>query len=88
MENANWHDKIRLGMIEKSKLYQPYERVYQYGYYDGYQIGTKQKDELLKALKEIAKGGGRYDMDMLKHASNTIEDMITLAKTAIKNSTK
>lgn len=40
--------------------------------------------ELLKTLAEIAKGEGRYDMDKLKHAGNTIEDMKKLAEQAIK----
>lgn len=39
--------------------------------------------KMLEALKEIAEGKGRYDTDKLKHASNTIEDMIKLATDAI-----
>lgn len=38
---------------------------------------------MYEALKEIAEGKGRYDTDKLKHASNTIEDMIKLATDAI-----
>jgi hypothetical protein len=38
----------------------------------------------LTALLEISEGKGRYDMDRLKHASNTIEDMKDLADKAIK----
>jgi len=41
-------------------------------------------DEIIEGLKEIAEGKGRYDTDKLKHASNTIEDMITIAKELIK----
>lgn len=48
----------------------------------------KQRNDLLEALKEIAKGEGRYDMDQLKHASNTVEDMKNLALTAIKKLAK
>jgi len=44
--------------------------------------------EMLEALKEISKGNGRYDMDKLKHASNTIEDMKELAISAIKKATE
>lgn len=44
--------------------------------------------ELLEALKEISKGEGRYDMDKLIHASNTIEDMKNIAKEAIKKATE
>jgi len=39
---------------------------------------------LLEALTEISEGKGRYDMDKLRHAANTIEDMIKIAKSAIK----
>ena len=38
---------------------------------------------MYEALQEITEGKGRYDTDKLKHASNTIEDMIKLAKDAI-----
>lgn len=38
---------------------------------------------MYEALKQIAEGKGRYDTDRLKHASNTIEDMIKLATDAI-----
>lgn len=49
---------------------------------------SKMNTKLLKALAEILKGEGRYDMDQLKHASNTIEDMKLIAKEAIKKITK
>jgi len=35
--------------------------------------------QLEEGLKEIAEGKGRYDMDHLKHAENTIEDMKEIA---------
>ena len=38
---------------------------------------------MLEALREIAKGEGRYSRDPLGHASNTIEDMKALALAAI-----
>jgi len=40
--------------------------------------------ELLEALEEIAEGRGRYNQDPLQHASNCIEDMVSIAKEAIK----
>lgn len=43
---------------------------------------------MLEALKEIAEGKGRYDTDKLKHAGNTIEDMIKLATDAIAFATR
>jgi hypothetical protein len=38
---------------------------------------------MLEALKEIAKGEGRYSRDPFEHACNTIEDMKALAIAAI-----
>lgn len=35
------------------------------------------------ALEEISEGKGRYSMDHLKHAANTIEDMKALAVEAL-----
>ena len=39
--------------------------------------------DLLSALEEIAKGKGAFDNDPLTHAANTIDDMKTIACTAI-----
>lgn len=39
--------------------------------------------DLLSALKEIAKGEGRYSRDPLEHAANAIEDMKAIALAAI-----
>ena len=39
--------------------------------------------DLYEALKEILEGKGRYSMNRLTHAENTIEDMKELAKQAI-----
>ncbi len=38
---------------------------------------------LYEALVQIAKGEGRFSRDPLTHASNTIEDMKLLAKSAL-----
>lgn len=38
---------------------------------------------LLEALKEIAKGEGRFDRDPLTHAGNVIQSMIATAEDAI-----
>jgi len=43
--------------------------------------------KMLKALKEISEGKGRYNEDRLIHASNTIEDMVIIANKAIKEAT-
>lgn len=44
---------------------------------------ARQRDELLEALKEIAKGEGEYSRDRLTHAANTIDSMQTAARAAI-----
>jgi len=41
-------------------------------------------DEVVKLLKEIAKGEGAYSRDVLKHAENTIENMKLLANKALE----
>lgn len=40
--------------------------------------------DMYKTLEEIAEGKGRYSMDKLTHASNTIDDMRALAEAMIK----
>ena len=40
--------------------------------------------ELLKALKDVLKGEGAYDMEPIRHANNTIESMKSIAKEAIE----
>jgi len=44
---------------------------------------ASRNSEMSDALKEIAKGEGRYDTSKLQHASNTIEDMKKLAEDAL-----
>jgi len=39
--------------------------------------------DMYEALKEISEGKGRYSMDKLTHASNTIDDMKELALNAL-----
>lgn len=39
----------------------------------------------VNALKEITKGEGAYSMEKLKHASNTIDNMKSLAKKALED---
>ena len=46
------------------------------------QIEAENK-ELRESLKEIIKGDGAYDMDRLKHASNCIENMKSIALKAL-----
>lgn len=46
-DTDRWPEEARLDMIEKSEWYEN-PKVYQYGYYDGYQ---RAKAELEKGLK-------------------------------------
>ena len=41
------------------------------------------KQDLLKALKEIAEGKGAYSRDAFEHARNTINNMKEIANQAI-----
>lgn len=43
--------------------------------------------ELLEALQEISVGRGAYSRDPLQHASNCIDNMVEIAKNAIKKAT-
>lgn len=52
----SWPDSVRLKMIEKSEFYGD-QRIYQYGYYDGYQ---KRNDQIKKAIEIIQKVRGGY----------------------------
>jgi hypothetical protein len=47
----NWPDAVRFKMIEKSNFYQE-PKIYQYGYYDGYQL---QNEKIKKAIELIQK---------------------------------
>lgn len=62
MENKElkwkWSDSVRLEMVEKSELYDS-PRIYQYGYYDGYQKGindtkaSEYHEELLETITDL-----------------------------------
>jgi hypothetical protein len=54
MENKNWPDKVRLDMIEKSSFYgDGDDKIYQYGFYDGYQYAIGQKKLDVPSDEEI-----------------------------------
>jgi len=42
-----------------------------------------ERDRYFAALQEISQGAGRFSVDPLTHASNTIEDMKQLASDAL-----
>lgn len=42
---ANWPDDVRLKMIERSEFYGDSDKIYQYGYYDGFQHAIKKATE-------------------------------------------
>ena len=48
-----------------------------------YRAALDRLDVAKKALKQIAKGEGRFSRDPLKHAENTIDDMKELADGAL-----
>ena len=46
-----WPDSVRLKMIEKSEFYgEP--TIYQYGYYDGYQLQNEKIDKAIKLIQK------------------------------------
>jgi len=53
MENKNWPDSVRLHMIEKSEFYPGDERVYQYGFYDGYQYALQKAEPEINLREEL-----------------------------------
>jgi len=53
--------------------------------FESHPVGTGDRLTRYKeALEEIKEGKGRYSMNQLEHASNTIEDMKELATDALK----
>lgn len=48
----HWPDEVRLKMIEKSEFYSE-PRVYQYGFYDGFQHAQSQTRELIDQKREL-----------------------------------
>ena len=46
-------------------------------------LAVNAHEELVEALREIAKGAGPYSQDQLEHATNTIQAMKDLANEAI-----
>ena len=48
---------------------------------------TPLETELLAALNEISKGAGEFSMDPLEHATNCIESMREIARTALTAAT-
>lgn len=52
-----WPDSVRLKMIEKSEFYgEP--KVYQYGYYDGYQLQNEKIDKVIKLIQKARSNNG------------------------------
>ena len=52
-----WHDSVRLKMIEKSEFYGD-PKVYQYGYYDGYQLQNEKIDKAIKLIQKTRSNNG------------------------------
>jgi hypothetical protein len=60
-----WPDSVRLKMIEKSEFYRE-PKVYQYGYYDGYQLQNEKIDKAIKLIQKARSNNG--DDAMLQDA--------------------
>lgn len=67
LQQKNWPDDVRLEMIRKSEYYQPNERIYQYGYYDGYQL----------AASLAGDGWVGVEPDFLEYVRNAKDEFIT-----------
>lgn len=52
-----WPDSVRLKMIEKSEFYgEP--TIYQYGYYDGYQLQNEKIDKAINLIQKARSNNG------------------------------
>lgn len=71
-EANNWPEEIRLKMIEKSKFYPEEEKVYQFGYYDGYQEAST-KTAILYTKEEVQKIVENVREAVINEADGTIE---------------
>ena len=49
----DWPNEPRLKMIEKSEFYYESGKVYQYGFYDGYQYQNAKVIELTEKINEL-----------------------------------
>lgn len=73
-----WPDEVRLKMIEKSEFYPEQEKIYQYGYYDGFQEYHKNHTApLLDRIKELE---DHSNLQIKEHRKRTQERMIELEK--------
>ncbi len=75
INSIRWPNPIRLKMIQKSEFYK-YPNIYQYGYYDGYQL---QNEKIAKAILLIQMARSNKGDDA------TLQDVIiTLIGNSIK----
>lgn len=52
-----WPDEVRLHMIEKSEFYQT-PNIYQYGFYDAYQLQNAKIDEAIVLIQKARSENG------------------------------
>jgi len=52
-----WPDSVRLKMIDKSEFYAE-PKIYQYGYYDGYQLHIEKIDKAIKLIQKARSNNG------------------------------
>ncbi len=93
-KKLHWPDNVRLKMIEKSKFYDPNERIYEYGYYDGYQKSIDENQEirtiwaeLLQALIEAKQALNGIQSIYFKGGEEEAIRIETLISNAIKKAT-
>lgn len=77
MENSNWPDKVRLHMIEKSKFYPDDERIYQYGFYDGYHYALQNTPKIEAEGKELPSDEEIEKYAELNSGSNYVKNHFT-----------
>lgn len=73
--NPHWPDEVRLKMIEKSELYSE-PRVYQYGFYDGFQHAQSQTQELIEQNREL--------IEALQNVANLLDSDSKISVESIK----
>ena len=88
-KKRKWHERFAKEEVENRKRWhrkEVIEKVCEPFTTEWLETNTavlKASNDMYEALKEILEGKGRYSMDKLTHAENTIEDMKELAKQAI-----
>ncbi len=73
----------RLKMLEKSEIYKPYERICNFGFYDGYVFATDFYTTENKELIELLKESVRYIM--FQHTEKAEIDLVKRIEEHLNN---